>query len=198
MKNKGISYSNAPEIAWQDLIKFKRSFTEPVPKQREEQFSKAGLTAIHGIAKFVSDRTLEVGKHHLLVGSHILNATGTEPAKLNIPGEENIIKSDEFMELNELPPKIVFVGGGYISFEFAHIAARAGAKVTILHRGTRPLNNFDPYLVDMLLEKTRDVGIEVILRTRVDSIESRRNDSNSGGTDYKVHYSSVRITKFLT
>jgi glutathione reductase (NADPH) len=198
LKNKGISYSNAPEIAWQDLIKFKRSFTEPVPKQREEQFSKAGITAIHGIAKFVSDRTLEVGKHHLLAGSHILIATGAEPAKLNIPGEENIIKSDEFMELNELPPKIVFVGGGYISFEFAHVAARAGAKVTILHRGTRPLNNFDPYLIDMLLKKTRDVGIEVILRTRVDSIESRKDDSNSGGTDYKVHYSGTENNKVST
>ena len=189
MKSKGIINSNATEIIWQDLIKFKRSFTEPVPMQREEQFSKAGITAIHGNAKFVSDRTLEVGEHRLLIGNHILIATGAEPAKLNIPGEENIIKSDEFMELDELPPKIVFVGGGYISFEFAHIAARAGAKVTILHRGTRPLNNFDPYLVDMLLKKTRDVGIEVILRTRVSSIESRKDGSNN--TAYKVLYSDT-------
>lgn len=68
-------------------------------------------------------------------------------------------KSDQFLELNELPSKIVFVGGGYISFEFAHIAARAGANVTILHRGTRPLNNFDPYLLDMLLQRTRELGI---------------------------------------
>src|SRR3712207_7685152 len=49
----------------------------------------------------------------------------------------NIITSDQFLEFGEdhLPDRIVFVGGGYISFEFAHIAARAGAKVTILHRG---------------------------------------------------------------
>ena len=191
MERNGVSYSNSPEIAWQDLIKFKRSFTEPVPKQREEQFSKAGINAFHGSTKFVSDRTLEVNKHQLLTGNHILIATGAEPAKLNIPGEENIIKSDEFMELNELPPKIVFVGGGYISFEFAHVAARAGAKVTILHRGTRPLNNFDPYLVDMLLKKSHDVGIEVILRTRVNSIECTKDDSTGGGTAYKVHYSGT-------
>ena len=43
---------------------------------------------------------------------------------LNIPGSENIITSDQFLELrdNNLPDRIVFVGGGYISFEFAHIA----------------------------------------------------------------------------
>ena len=88
--------------------------------------------------------------------------------KLNIPGEENIVKSDQFMELDELPT--VFVGGGYISFEFAHIAARAGAKITILHRDNRPLNNFDPYLVDMLVQSTRELGIDVRLQTKVQEI----------------------------
>jgi len=90
--------------------------------------------------------------------------------KLNIPGEEYIVKSDQFMELDELPSKIVFVGGGYISFEFAHIAARAGAKITILHRDNRPLNNFDPYLVDILVQSTRELGIDVRLQTKVQEI----------------------------
>ena len=66
--------------------------------------------------------------------------------KLNVPGEEYVITSNEFLEYTgeHLPEKIVFVGGGYISLEFAHVAARAGAKVTILHRGKRPLEHFDP------------------------------------------------------
>jgi glutathione reductase (NADPH) len=49
--------------------------------------------------------------------------------------------------LEELPPRIVFVGGGYIAFEFAHIAARAGARVQVLHRGARPLEKFEADLV---------------------------------------------------
>ena len=78
------------------------------------------------------------------------------------------------MELNELPSKVVFVGGGYISFEFAHVAARAGANVTILHQGARPLNNFDPYLVDMLVQRTRDLDIDIHLQTKVEGIESSK------------------------
>jgi glutathione reductase (NADPH) len=60
---------------------------------------------------------------------------------LNVPGSENIITSDQFLELghDNLPDRIVFIGGGYISFEFAHIAARTGATVTILHRSKQPL-----------------------------------------------------------
>src|SRR5207247_1973504 len=66
---------------------------------------------------------------------------------------------------------VVFVGGGYISFEFAHVAARAGAQVTILHRGPRPLEVFDPDLVDLLVKRTREIGIGVELSTDVRGVE---------------------------
>jgi glutathione reductase (NADPH) len=69
---------------------------------------------------------------------------------LNILGLENIIMSDDFLEFIEdrLSDRIVFVRGGYISFEFAHIAARAGVKkITILHRGKQPEHlDLIPYL----------------------------------------------------
>jgi pyruvate/2-oxoglutarate dehydrogenase complex dihydrolipoamide dehydrogenase (E3) component len=45
-----------------------------------------------------------------------------------------------------LPRKILFIGGGYIAFEFAHVAALAGSQVTVLRRGSRPLALFDPDL----------------------------------------------------
>ena len=54
------------------------------------------------------------------------------PAKLGIPGEEHLITSTEFLELDKLPERVVFVGGGYISMEFANVAGRAGANVTVL------------------------------------------------------------------
>ena len=121
MQGKGITDPNKLKIHWPDLMNFKRSFTE--------QFSKAGIIAFHGRAMFIGEKTVIVDDTHTLGGKHILIATGAQPMKLNIPGEDNICKSDQFLELNELPSNIVFVGGGYISFEFAHIAARAGAMV---------------------------------------------------------------------
>jgi glutathione reductase (NADPH) len=69
-----------------------------------------------------------------------------------------------------LPERVLFIGGGYISFEFAHIAARAGARVTILHRGQRPLERFDPDLVDRLVSRTRDLGVDVRLGLEVSGI----------------------------
>ena len=73
--------------------------------------------------------------------------------------------------MDNLPSKIVFVGGGYISFEFAHIAARAGSQVTILHRSEKPLGNFDSDLVNVLLQKSQDIGIDIKLNAPVNKIE---------------------------
>jgi glutathione reductase (NADPH) len=68
---------------------------------------------------------------------------------------------------------MLFIGGGYISFEFAHLAARAGAEVTILHRSERPLEKFDSDLVDRLVRKTRQVGITVELQSEATRIDRK-------------------------
>ncbi len=88
-----------------------------------------------------------------------------------LTGERYITKSDQFLELEALPQRIVFVGGGYISFEFAHIAARAGAKVTILHRGQRPLEGFDPDRVNQLVARTKRLGVRVEVGMEVTAVE---------------------------
>ncbi len=94
--------------------------------------------------------------------------------ELNIPGSMNIITSDQFLGFGEdhLPNRIVFVGGGYISFEFAHIAAHGGAKVTILHRGKQPLEHFDSDIVNLLVQRSRDIGIDIHLQSTVEKIDS--------------------------
>jgi glutathione reductase (NADPH) len=61
MKGKGIQAAKL-QIDWPELMRFKRSFTEPVPKRREEEFAKAGIAAFHGRARFAGQTTLQVGK----------------------------------------------------------------------------------------------------------------------------------------
>jgi glutathione reductase (NADPH) len=92
------------------------------------------------------------------------------PVDLKIPGAEHAVTSEQFLELELLPEPVLSIGGGYISFEFAHIAARAGARVTFLHRGQRPLERFDPNLVDRLVSRTRDLGVDVRLGLKVTGI----------------------------
>jgi glutathione reductase (NADPH) len=106
-----------------------------------------------------------------LVGRYVVIAGGARRATLSIPGEDQLTTSTQFLELDSLPRRIAFVGGGYIAFEFAHIAARAGAQVDILHRGSRPLPKFDRDLVATLVQATQELGVEVRLQTEVVAIE---------------------------
>ena len=168
MNGKGI-HAEKLQIEWQELMRFKRSFTEPVPKNREEGFAKAGITAFHGRARFVGPSTVQVGTE-VLEGRYVVIAAGQKPADLKIPGTEHLTTSEKFLELNELPKRILFIGGGYIAFEFAHVAARAGSQVTIVHRGARPLPRFDPDLVDQIVERTRELGVDVQLGTQAEGI----------------------------
>lgn len=169
MEGKGV-FSEGAKIDWQALMQFKKTFTEPVPGDREKGFVKTGIVAFHGRTAFLDKTTVKVGDD-TLSGRFVHIAAGAKPATLDIPGEEHLTTSTEFLEMEQIPKKIVFVGGGYIAFEFAHIAARAGAEVQILHRGARPLEGFDPDLVDMLVRATRDMGIDLRLNTAVESVE---------------------------
>ena len=168
MQGKGVVGDT--RIDWPALMRFKRTFTDPFPAAREDGFVKAGIATFHGPARFVGTTSVQVGDD-LLEGAQVVVATGAWPMELNIPGEEHLTRSDQFLDLEELPKRLLFVGGGYIAFEFSHIAARAGAEVTILHRGERPLEHFDADLVARLVERTRALGIDLHTNAEVIGVE---------------------------
>ena len=159
-------------IDWAALQRHKRSFTDPVPDKREQAYAKQGIDAYHGRAHF-SGRDTVVVDGKTLKARHIVIAAGAEPVRLPIEGAEHLALSDDFLNLESLPKHIVLVGGGYIGFEFAHIAARAGASVTLLNRSPRPLTGFDPDLVALLVERTRTLGVDVRLGHEVKAVRKR-------------------------
>ena len=180
MQDKGVV--GELHIEWQKLMAFKRSFTEPVPEKMEHRYVDKGIDTYHGKAKFTGKNTIDVNGQ-ALEASHILLATGAEPVKLGIPGEEHLVDNEDFLALETLPRRIVLVGGGYIAAEFSHIAARVGAQVTILQHGKRMLKHFDPDVVGWLMEAFKLLGIDVQTNTSVEAIEKN-------GHGYTVHASS--------
>jgi glutathione reductase (NADPH) len=195
MQGKGIK-ADKLRLDWSELMRFKRTFTEPIPQRREDEFANAGIAGFHGRARFIGPTTIEVGEEKL-EGRHVVIAAGQEPANLEIPGTEYLTTSGQFLDLAELPRRILFIGGGYIAFEFAHVAALAGSQVTVLHRGPRPLALFDPDLVDQLIQRTRELGVELHLGTEATGIEksstelivraSRSGETVSFQADLVVH-----------
>lgn len=169
MRGKGIDPGDLT-INWADLMKHKHGFTDPVPQNMEQGLTGNGVTTLHGEAKFAGANRLEIAGTAYAAG-HFLIAAGARPRPLDFPGHEHLIDSTDFLDLAALPPRILFVGGGFISFEFAHIAARAGSSPVIIDRGSRPLKAFDPDLVELLITRSSDAGIQLRRSTTITAVE---------------------------
>ncbi|MEQ8683431.1 MAG: NAD(P)/FAD-dependent oxidoreductase, partial [Cyclobacteriaceae bacterium] len=173
-KMKGIGIEGDISINWQELMAYKNVFVAKMPKGVEKGYEKAGVDMYHGAASFESEDTVRIGDN-LLEADKIVIATGARPVILDIPGGNLPIDSTDFLNLEELPKKIAFIGGGYIAMEFAHLAARAGSKVTIIHRGKTPLENFETDIVKHLVNATEELGIELHLESDVIAVEKTDN-----------------------
>jgi glutathione reductase (NADPH) len=166
----GHGVAGKPRIDWRGLMAFKRSFTDPIPHKQEQHYAEKGIDAFHGLARFTGPDAVAV-KGQELKARYIMIATGARPVPLSIPGEDHVITSDRFLELDALPPHMVLVGGGYIAAEFSHLAARAGTRVTVFQRAERMLPAFDPDLVGWLMQKFGELGIDVRANSTVQRIE---------------------------
>lgn len=173
LKGKGIV--EVPEINWQELQKFKSTFTNAVPAVTEKDLKKSGIELYHQSPKFIDENTLSVeGK--TITASKIVIATGQKPMELKIPGREYLLTSDDFLRQAHLPDELIFIGAGYIGMEFAHIAARCGAKVTVIEFAERPLAPFEAAIVDHLTKASEDLGIQFIFNAEATKIEKLRTN----------------------
>ena len=103
-------------------------------------------------AELVDAHTLKLAGGRTVTADKILIATGARPRVPDCPGHELGITSNEAFHLDELPPRILIAGGGYIANEFAGIFNEFGTKVTIINRSDKLLRGYDESLRDRLLQ----------------------------------------------
>jgi glutathione reductase (NADPH) len=158
-------------IDWKSLIEFTTEFTDGVPESSHEKFASAGVELFQGKPRFVDPNHIQIGDE--TIHAHkIAIAVGARPSTLDFPGSEHVMLSDEFLTQPEIGKRILFIGGGYISFEFAHVANRADSDVVIVEHGDRPLKAFEPTLVNCLLDKMKRIGIETRCNAEVVEVKA--------------------------
>ncbi|MBH0109173.1 NAD(P)/FAD-dependent oxidoreductase [Salinibacterium sp. NG22] len=182
---KGVNADDL-SVNWADLMQHKHGFTDPVPESMEKGLKAAGVDTLHGIATFIDTNHIEIDGTKFQANKFLI-ATGAVPRELDFPGHEHLIDSTGFLNLSELPRRIAFIGGGFVSFEFAHIAARAGSTPVVIDRGRIPLKGFDPDLVELLLKRGESAGVAVRRETTIASVEKLaqgfRVTTQQGGTE---------------
>ena len=135
----------------------------------ERRIEKAGpkLRLVHGHARFVAERELEVaGERHQ--GEVVVLNVGTRPVPPPVPGAEAVpwLDNRRVMELTALPEHLLVLGGGYIACEMGQLFRRLGARVTVVQRADHLLDREDPEVSAAIEDVFRSEGIEVLLGAR--------------------------------
>ncbi len=141
--------------------------------------TKAGADLFHGRATFKDPHTLEITGQDgpkTITAAKILIATGGRPRiPDDVPGVQLGITSEGAFHLDELPKRMVIVGGGYIAVEFACIFHGLGVEVTLAYRGSNLLRGFDEDVRSHLAEEFSKRGVKVALACEHERIEKRED-----------------------
>jgi glutathione reductase (NADPH) len=159
-----------PSFDWNKLIANKNVEISRLNGIYENLLINSGVKIVRSRARIIDEHTTEAGGERFTVGN-ILVATGGWPTVPKVPGAELAITSNEAFFLNQMPQRVVIVGGGYIGLEFAGIFHGLGAQVTVVHRGEMFLRGFDDDMRFTLALAMRKRGIELRLDTEVSRVE---------------------------
>jgi len=156
---------------WSSLIANKNQEIERLHAVYNNLLQKSGVRIINGRANLLDAHTVVVAGTEYSA-ERIIIATGGWPSVPDMPGKQHTVTSNEMFFLDQLPKRIIIVGGGYIAVEFACILHGLGVNTTICHRGEKLLRGFDEDIRDFLAPEMTRKGIKLLLNTDIEAIES--------------------------
>jgi glutathione reductase (NADPH) len=161
-----------PRLDWARLIEREKRMIGPLPDSFARLMAERGVEVLRERAAFAGPNAVRVGDR-VIEAKNIVIATGSKPRHLPIPGADHMITSDDVLSEREQPGEVVFIGGGVIAFEFAHVYTRAGSKVTVLEALPDLLPALDRDAAAQIAEASRRIGIVLMTGVRVKRIDAR-------------------------
>lgn len=180
----GISHEGLT-VNWEKVIGQSRAVTDQISNGVGFLMKKNKITPFTGVAQLTSSSTVDVlnGEENVaqLQAEKIVIATGARPRK--VPGldfdGQKIISSKEAMILPQKPESILIIGGGAIGIEFAYFYNAFGVKVTLVEMESQLLPQEDKEVSATLAREFQKQGIQILLGTRVEKIDSSGNGVNA-------------------
>jgi glutathione reductase (NADPH) len=167
---RGYGWEVEGTLDWGKLVAAKNAETKRLESIYQTMLDNAKVETLLGTAKLVDAHTVQVGERRV-TAKYILIATGGRPERPAIPGIASTITSNEALDLETLPRRVVIVGGGYIAVEFAGIFRAAGAEVTLVLRSSKVLRGFDEDVRDHLTGELVRQGVEIRANSKIAHID---------------------------
>jgi len=184
-----------------------RIIAEIEPHDSVERYSALGVDVVQGYARLIDPWTVEIAGHNgatrRLTTRAVVIAAGAEPLVPDLPGlaDTGFLTSDtlweKFAELDEIPRRIVVLGGGPIGCELSQAFSRLGAKVTQVERGDRVLAREDREVSQLARASLEASGVTVLTDHNAIGFEDQDGQKiavlRAEGSDRRVGFDALIV-----
>ena len=157
----------------------KRKMVTGLVDMHFDLYKKSGAELVMGSGRFIGPKTIEValegGGARVFHGQNVVINTGSRATIDPTPGlhEAGPLTHIEALELDEIPERLLILGGGYVGLELAQAMRRFGSSVAIIERNSRLAHREDPDISEALHALCQDEGIDVVVNTRITRVEGK-------------------------
>lgn len=178
----GIVVSEAPDVDMVKMQSWKAGIVKKLTSGVRQLLKANGSELMIGTARLEGSNAdghkvvvANDAGEQVLRAKNVVIATGSRP--IEIPGfatdQERILDSTGALALEEVPERMMVIGGGYIGLELGTVYAKLGSKVTVVEMMDSILFGMDPDCTKMVARKLRKMGVEVMLKSKAKGWEER-------------------------
>lgn len=158
---------------------------------------ESGMTVVLGSAAFTTPNSISVDGIEYQ-GKNIIIATGSRPRLISGQGIEKVsrvLNNENIFEMEELPKKLLVIGGGPIGIEIAQALALLGAEVVVTDRGAMILGKEDPEIAVVLMEQMKKQGVTFLMEHNLKEFTSGHAAAltDTNGNDMVVEFDAVFV-----
>lgn len=194
LKDKGAIIIN-----WPKMLERKNKVVKQLTGGVKSLLKSNGVSLHQGMGKVIDSNTLEVNGE-VLKTKNLIIATGGSPFFPDIKGLKEAyadgiaVTSKEILELEKLPTKLVILGGGVISTEFAILFNALGVEVSIVQRSDRILGNIDKDIRENMARIMKKKGIKIYFNSNILAIDKNKVSIESKGQQLELHGDNILIS----
>ncbi len=176
----GIEFQ-PPKIDIDKLRTWKQSVVDKLTGGLGQLVKQRKINHVQGRAVFVNNSTLEItdndGQKSKMDFEYAILATGSRP--VSIPSlsldTPRVMDSTGALELEDVPEKLLVIGGGYIGLEMGTVYAALGSKVTVVEMTSGLLPGADRDMVRVLQKGLEEKFDSILLNTKVVEMKEVKN-----------------------
>lgn len=182
---------NEPKVDLPKMIARKNAVVEQTTKGINYLMDKNKVTVFEGVGSFESATKIKITKNdgstESIESKYTIIATGSKPSTLPFItiDKERIITSTEALGLQEVPKKLLVIGGGVIGLELGSVYMRLGAEVTVIEYLDKIIPGMDGALSKELQKVLKKQGMKFSLSTAVSGVERIGDSVRVTATDKK-------------